>query len=76
LAQIEPGSAFGAHGYDPAITKNMKGIFYAIGPNIKAGKKVKAFENIHIYPLIASILGLTTPAIDGDLKVLKSILVR
>ena len=54
----------------------MRGIFYAIGPNIKAGKKVKAFENIHIYPLIASILGLTTPAIDGDPKVLESVLVR
>jgi predicted AlkP superfamily pyrophosphatase or phosphodiesterase len=76
LSQLEPGSAFGAHGYDPVMTKNMRGIFYAVGPNIKAGKKVKAFENIHIYPLIASILGLTTPAIDGDAKVLESILIR
>ena len=76
LAEIQPGSAFGAHGYDPTVTKNMRGIFYAAGPNIKPGKKVKAFENIHIYPLIASILGLTTPAIDGDPKVLESILVR
>ena len=54
----------------------MRGIFYAVGPNIKPGKKVSAFENIHIYPFIASILGLTTPAIDGDPKVLESILVR
>ncbi len=76
LAEIQPGSPFGAHGYDPTVTKNMRGIFYAAGPNIKPGKKVKAFENIHIYPLIASILGLTTPAIDGDPKVLESILVR
>ena len=76
LANIQPGAPFGVHGYDPAVSKNMRGIFYAIGPNIKAGKKIEAFENIHIYPLIAAILGLTTPAVDGDGKVLKNVLVH
>jgi alkaline phosphatase D len=48
----------------------MHGIFYAQGPNIKNGQVVASFENIHIYPLIAKILKLETPAIDGDEKVL------
>jgi predicted AlkP superfamily pyrophosphatase or phosphodiesterase len=66
-------TAFGVHGYDPGVVKEMQGIFYAKGPNIKAGVKIDAFENIHVYPLIAKILGLKTPAIDGDFKVLKPV---
>jgi len=61
---------FGEHGYDPALTKDVNGIFYAIGPNVKQGIKLHAFENIHVYPFLARILGLKTPKIDGDEKVL------
>jgi len=63
----------GGHGYDPAL-EDMGGIFYTIGPAFKDGKKIKPFENIHIYPMITHILGLETPEIDGNIKVLKSIL--
>jgi predicted AlkP superfamily pyrophosphatase or phosphodiesterase len=66
--------AFGVHGYDPAIVKDMQGIFYASGPNIKKGSHVAAFENVHVYPLIVEILGLKSPKIDGSLDVLKGIL--
>lgn len=66
-------TAFGAHGFDPFIGKDMQGIFYASGPNIRKGKQLKPFENIHVYPLIAKILGLKTPPIDGDIKVLEGI---
>jgi alkaline phosphatase D len=66
--------AFGVHGYDPAIVKEMQGIFYAAGPDIKKGSRVEAFENIHVYPLIAEMLGLTTAKIDGSLDVLKPLL--
>lgn len=59
---------FGAHGYDPTIVNDMYGIFYASGPNIKAGVTVKAFQNIHVYPLIANILGISIPPIDGSLE--------
>ena len=76
LSSLWPGSSFGTHGYDPAATKNMRGIFYAVGPNIKSGKQIPAFENIHIYPFIAKILGLTTPKVDGSLKVLENIIKR
>jgi predicted AlkP superfamily pyrophosphatase or phosphodiesterase len=64
---------FGAHGYDPKEVKDMRGIFYAQGPNIKESVKIKAFENIHVYPFLARILKLATPAIDGDKRVLESI---
>jgi alkaline phosphatase D len=76
LAELKPGNTIGVHGYDPATTKNMQGIFYAMGPNIKAQTTIPAFENIHIYPLIAEILGLPIPPIDGKLQVLKPILVQ
>jgi hypothetical protein len=40
--------------------------FVATGPGIKQGATIPAFENIHIYPLLAELLGLTIPAdIDG-----------
>jgi predicted AlkP superfamily pyrophosphatase or phosphodiesterase len=68
------GGTFGAHGFDPDLVTDMHGIFYAKGPNIRKGVKIKAFRNIHVYPLIAEIFKLKTPPIDGDLKVLKPIL--
>lgn len=70
------GGTFGAHGYDPDEVKEMAGIFYAKGPNIKKGMKVSTFRNIHVYPFIAKILELKTDKIDGDVKVLESILKR
>ncbi len=63
----------GAHGFDPAIVKDVHGIFYAMGPNIKSGVTISPFENIHVYPLIAKILGLKTHPVDGDVKVLEGI---
>ncbi len=64
------GSKTGVHGYDPEATTDVRGIFYAQGPNIKSGITVKPFQNIHVYPLVAKILGLPLPAIDGKSEVL------
>lgn len=64
------GSKEGVHGYDPVDVMEMRGIFYAQGPNIKSGLTLKPFQNIHIYPLVAKILGLPLPQIDGDPEVL------
>lgn len=70
--QTEPK---GMHGYDVARMPEMRGIFFAAGPDLKAGLTVEEFQNIHIYPLIAHILGLRIPAgIDGQLSVLAPIL--
>jgi alkaline phosphatase D len=64
---------FGVHGYDPAEVPEMNGIFYACGPNIKTGATLPAFENVHIYPFVARLLGIQPPVTDGDLSVLNPI---
>jgi alkaline phosphatase D len=63
-----------AHGYDPSEFPQMHGIFCADGPSIAGGARLEPFENIHIYPLIAEMLGLRiSDPIDGSLSVLRSI---
>ena len=65
----------GNHGWDPQKFKNMHGIFFAEGPAFKQGVQIKAFENIHIYPLVTQILGLkNTPQVSGKLAVTKDLL--
>lgn len=71
LSKWEGTGNFGEHGYDPALTDQVNGIFYAMGPNVKKGMKLKSFENIHVYPFVAKIMGLKIPKIDGDEKVLE-----
>lgn len=73
LEKSEPGSKFGVHGYDPDEAKEMYGIFYAYGPNIKQGTKIQAFRNIHVYPLVAKILGIEIPKIDGEFRVTSAV---
>ena len=65
---------FGEHGFSP-LYRDMWGIFYAKGPQIKEGLKLEPFQNIHIYPLLCRILGLPVPlGIDGRLEVLLPLL--
>ena len=66
-------AVFGVHGYDPDEVKDIRAVFYAMGPNIKSGITIPPFKNIHVYPFVAKILGLKTPKIDGDVKVLEDI---
>ncbi len=66
----------GHHGYDNNLDQ-MNAIFMAWGPAFKQHYKLGTFANIHVYPLVTNILGLTinTP-IDGDPAVLKNVLRR
>ena len=65
---------FGEHGFSPEY-KDMHGIFFANGPMVKEGISILPFENIHIFPLLANILGLPIPDdIDGKLEILEPIL--
>ncbi|MEO6804203.1 MAG: ectonucleotide pyrophosphatase/phosphodiesterase [Granulicella sp.] len=61
----------GGHGYNPRTMPEMKAIFFAEGPDIKQGTRLPPFENVNVYPFIAKILGLKTPATDGNLKTLQ-----
>jgi len=80
LTKDEEYKSNGTHGYDPAV-KNMHGIFYAMGPQIKSNYKIGTFENIHVYPLICELLGIkpyadAPDAPEGRLEVLEEILVK
>ena len=62
----------GAHGYDADKFRTMHAIFYAAGPNVRAGVRLEPFENVEILPFIAKILGLRTPdGLDGSGKALE-----
>jgi hypothetical protein len=64
----------GQDGFDPVLMPQMRGIFYAEGPDIRRGVTLRPFENVNIYPLIANILGMKTPSTDGNENVLSGIL--
>jgi predicted AlkP superfamily pyrophosphatase or phosphodiesterase len=60
------------HGFDLAKFPLMQGIFMAVGPNVKQAVRLESFENIHVYPFVARMLGLSVPAdIDGKFSVLE-----
>ena len=64
------------HGWDNALPE-MSAIFLALGPGIEAGRVISPFESIHVYPLMAHLLGLEPNAeADGRLEVLAPILTR
>jgi predicted AlkP superfamily pyrophosphatase or phosphodiesterase len=69
------GSHFGVHGFDPGVVNDMRGIFMAQGPQVKKGLKLGLVRNIDIYPLMATILKLKIPPIDGDAKALREVYV-
>jgi predicted AlkP superfamily pyrophosphatase or phosphodiesterase len=61
----------GGHGFNPRTMPEMKAIFFATGPDVRAGIRLKPFENVNIYPFIARMLGLDPPQVDGTLDVLR-----
>jgi predicted AlkP superfamily pyrophosphatase or phosphodiesterase len=65
----------GKHGFDNHMPE-MQASFQAWGPAFKKGKRIPAFENVDIYPLIAQMLGLSyEPAsIDGQWSTWKAVL--
>lgn len=63
----------GTHGYDPDL-RSMHGLFIAHGPAFREGVVVGPFQNVHLYNLMASLLGLTPTPNDGDLTVVGHVL--
>jgi predicted AlkP superfamily pyrophosphatase or phosphodiesterase len=63
----------GAHGYPPE-TPSMQAIFLARGPAFKKGVTVPPFQNIHLYALLAHLLGVTPASNDGSLDSVKILL--
>ncbi len=65
----------GKHGFDNKEV-DMRASFMAWGPAFKKGLLIDGFENVHVYPLVAHILGLKVDEqkIDGKFEVLSSTL--
>ncbi len=62
-----PGLEKGAHGYDihdPA----MGALFIANGPAFRRGLTLPPFPNVDVYPLMATVLGITPHSGDGHLS--------
>ncbi len=55
----------GGHGYDPE-SPTMRALFIAHGPAFRQGLLVEPFQNIHVYPLLAHLLGIEPAPNDGD----------
>jgi predicted AlkP superfamily pyrophosphatase or phosphodiesterase len=63
------------HGFDAKDNARLDGIFIAAGENITQGRVLESFKNIHVFPLMNSLLGLNENSdIDGQKSVLKSII--
>jgi predicted AlkP superfamily pyrophosphatase or phosphodiesterase len=68
-----PEIDLGNHGYDDALP-SMWGIFIASGPAFHRNLTVPRFRNIHVYPLLAEVLGLTPQPADGSLDSVRALL--
>lgn len=63
----------GNHGYDNTLA-SMRALFLAAGPAFREGVVVPPFQNIHVYELMAKILGLTPAPNDGSLDSVRAML--
>jgi predicted AlkP superfamily pyrophosphatase or phosphodiesterase len=57
--------ATGSHGYAPE-SPEMRAVFVADGPRFVDGKRLPAFDNVDVYPLLARLLGVPAAPNDGD----------
>jgi predicted AlkP superfamily pyrophosphatase or phosphodiesterase len=65
----------GAHGYDPA-SDEMLALFVAAGPAFRPGTRLATFDNVHVYPLLARLIGIAPRPSDGDAAATEAALAR
>ena len=63
----------GTHGYDPDAP-SMRALFLARGPSFPRGIVVPPFTNVHLYALMAHLLGLVPAPNDGSLDSVAAVL--
>ncbi len=63
----------GGHGWDNALP-SMRAIFVAAGPAFRSGTVVEPFQNVHVYALVARILGINPAANDGNIDSVRTLL--
>jgi len=69
----QPTIILGNHGFDDTLP-SMRGIFIAQGPAFRRGVTVPPFRNIHVYSLLAEVLGLDPAPTDGSLDSVRALL--
>ena len=70
---VNPMTDLGNHGYDNALP-SMAAMFIATGPAFRAGAVVRPFQSIHIYELVAYVMGLRPAPNDGALDAVRAVL--
>ena len=65
-----PDHEKGTHGFDP-YSPEMAAVFVASGPAFRPGVRLKTFDNVDVYPLLARLVGVTPQRNDGDLAPLR-----
>lgn len=63
----------GGHGWDNALP-SMRAIFVAAGPAFRSGAVIEPFQNVHVYSLLAHILGINPAPNDGNLDSVRTVL--
>jgi predicted AlkP superfamily pyrophosphatase or phosphodiesterase len=69
-ARFRPGFN---HGWDNLLPE-MAATFVAMGPRLAAGRTLPPFEAVHVYPLVAELLGLAPAPVDGRIDVWRGVL--
>jgi predicted AlkP superfamily pyrophosphatase or phosphodiesterase len=62
------------HGFDPDLP-SMGATFFAWGSAFQRGVRLPPFENVHVYPLVCALLGLTPAENDGDDRLVSQTLI-
>jgi len=73
IASKTANAPLGEHGYDND-NPQMRALFVAHGPSFKQHLVVPVFDNIHVYALLAKLLGVTPKATEGRLAVTQGML--
>jgi ectonucleotide pyrophosphatase/phosphodiesterase family protein 1/3 len=73
VAEVRSPQCEGSHGYDIAYLC-MRTIFIGARPQFDRGRKIPSFENIELYEVMTSILGLKAAPNNGTSSLAKSLL--
>lgn len=58
----------GLTGYDPDHVDEMRGLFYAVGPDFRAAYEAEPIKNVDYYNLMCKILDIRAKDNDGDME--------
>ena len=59
-----------------ALAVVLGALFVAAGPDIQPGRVIGPVANVHVYPLLARLLGITPASSDGALDSIRAVLRR